>query len=161
MLSNKSILFNALLILMIVNSCTGKKDVQEKVRKYPNGATSRKQLEINGTIEGLMTDYFINGQIKQERLFENGLQNGKSINYFESGGIEEIQYYNKGLRIMGDTVFYPSGKIHFTSWFENNKKNGPFKRYSETGELEFEAIYEMDSIKSVKNYLAEKDNKLQ
>lgn len=121
-----------------------------KVEKYGTGAVSRRYQEIGGKKQGLMTDYYPDGRLKAERWFEDDKQSGRTVLYHPGGQIREVQYYENGLKEGGDTLFYEDGRVQFVVHYHQEKKNGYLRKWSPTGDLIFEARYEMDSLVEVK-----------
>ncbi|MBL7794915.1 MAG: hypothetical protein JNJ90_00285 [Saprospiraceae bacterium] len=122
----------------------------EKTEKYGTGSVSRRYQEIGGKKQGLMTDYYPDGRLKAERWFEDDKQTGRTALYYPGGQIREVQYYENGLKEGGDTLFYEHGRVQFVANFHREKKNGYLRKWSPTGDLIFEARYEMDSLVEVK-----------
>jgi len=122
----------------------------EKIETYGIGKVSRRYQEIGGKKQGVMTDYFPDGRVKAERLFKDDKQTGRSVFYHPGGQIREVQYYENGLKEGGDTLFYENGRTEFVVNYHFEKKNGYLRKWKPTGDLVFEARYEMDSLVEVK-----------
>lgn len=83
--------------------------------------------------------------------FKNKVSEGKIVNklyegewkYYHkaSNTVMTIEYYTKGNLQGLRSVFYSSGKIAEEAVYKNNLKNGPYKRYTETGIIIEETNY--------------------
>lgn len=132
-------------------------DPKEVFQYFASGEISRRHYEINGKKEGLMIDYYPDGKIRSERMFKNDLQTGRTVFYYPAGQIKETQFFDeKGLKQGGDSTFYQNGKLQMVVHFEAGKKHGYLRRWSEEGEMAYEARFENDSLVEVKRGLLEK-----
>ena len=122
----------------------------ERLEYYGNGKLQRRVNFVNGKKEGKMTDYYPGGEVMAERFFADDKQINTTRLFHKSGALQEVQYYQNGLKQGGDTVFYENGKPQFALEFAEGKKNGYLRKWSETGELIYEAKYEKDSLTEVK-----------
>ena len=85
---------------------------------------------------------------------KNKVSEGKVINKLYEGqwkyyhkaskGIMAIENYSNGKLEGLRSVFYPNGKIAEEMIYINNLKNGPYKRYTETGIIIEESNYKND-----------------
>jgi antitoxin component YwqK of YwqJK toxin-antitoxin module len=130
--------------ILLLSGC--KENGKEKKLFFQNGNASKHYYTVDDKIEGIMTDYYPSGEIKAIRHFENNKQSGKSTFYYQAGQIMEVQYYIDGMRIKGDTIFYEDGTLKYTSEFYNDKKNGYLRKWSETGEVTYEAKFANDTL---------------
>jgi antitoxin component YwqK of YwqJK toxin-antitoxin module len=131
-------------------ACTDKP--KENILTYKDtGAVMRRYFTVKDKIEGAMLEYYPDGKVKMERNFKEGIQTGQTIAYYPDGKLKERQHYLNGVLEGGDTLFYPNGKSQFIVQFKNGKKDGPLQKWTEDGNLFFEAVYQMDSLKSVKS----------
>ena len=96
-----------------------------------------------------MTDYYPTGEVKGIRQFINDKQSGKSTFYYQSGQIMEVQYYLDGNRMNGDSIYYEDEKLKYTSEFKDNLKNGYLRKWSETGDITYEARFINDTLVEV------------
>ena len=124
--------------------------LEEKLEKFGSGKVSRRYQEVGGKKQGLMTDYYPDGRLKAERWFKDDKQTGRTVLYHPGGQIREVQYYENGLKEGGDTLFYEDGRVQFVVNYHQEKKNGYLRKWSPTGDLIFEARYEMDTLVEVK-----------
>jgi len=122
----------------------------EQVGRYENGQVSRRSNMVNGQKEGKMTDYYNNGNLMAERYFDKGKQEGRTTIYYQSGKIKEVQYFVEGKKQGGDTLWYEDGKIQFVSNLKDDKMHGYLRKWSPTGELVYEAKYDLDTLIEVK-----------
>lgn len=134
---------------------------EEFLEYYKGGAISRQFYRINDKIEGEMKDYYIDGSLKSIKVFENDKQVGLTRIFYEDGSIKEVQYYENGMKQGGDTIFYQSGKPQFTSYFEKGLKNGYLRKWSEEGDVTYEANYRNDTLVEVNGEAIIKDHLLQ
>lgn len=121
---------------------------------YPDGSLRFKYYKVNEKIEGDFFEFYNTGELMGKKYFKNGLEQGNAKLFYQNGTIKGSSNFKDGKLHGIDSIFYPSGNVRFVSTFQNGKKHGPFKRFNETSQqLEFEAIYENDSLLSVKNSL--------
>ncbi|MFN0037429.1 MAG: toxin-antitoxin system YwqK family antitoxin [Saprospiraceae bacterium] len=140
-----------LFIFLWANACeTPTPKNQERVERFENGQVSRRAQMVDGKKEGKMTDYYNDGKLMAERYFTNGEQHGRTAIYYPSGQLKEVQYFVEGKRQGGDTLWYEDGKIQFVTTLKDNKKHGYLRKWSPTGELVYEAKYDMDTLTEVK-----------
>lgn len=119
----------------------------EVLQFFESGEVSRRHVEFDGKKEGLMTDYYPGGKVRAERLFKNDLQTGRTVFYYPGGQIKETQLFDEnGQKEGGDSIFYENGKLQMVIEFHRGQKNGYIRKWSETGELIFEAKYEMEKL---------------
>lgn len=140
-----------LLLPILFAACDGSKPKENVLYYKENGAVLRRYFTVKDKIEGAMTEYFSNGKIKIERNFKDGIQTGPTTAYYPDGNLKEKQYYKNGALDGGDTLFYPDGKPQFIVQFKDGKKDGALQKWTEDGKLFFEALYQMDSLKTVKS----------
>ncbi len=153
----KTLLFLSLTSSFFPGCKAGEKEPVEKFQYLENGEVSRRHFEIEGKIEGIMTDYYPGGKIRGERTFKNGIQSGRSVFYFPEGQIREVQYFTEnGLKIGGDTTFYEGGSPQLVVPYQDGIKHGYLRRWSPEGELAYEARFEMDSLIEVNGKLLER-----
>lgn len=136
-------------VFLVISSCQPSENnkPEEVLQRFGSGEISRRHYEINGKIEGLMTDYYPGGKVRARRHFKNGIQTGKTVFYYPDGRIKETQFFNEdGLKEGGDSTFYENGNLQMVIEFHLGQKNGYVRKWSETGELVFEAKYEMEKL---------------
>ncbi len=138
-------------VFLLANACENSSSkTYERVEHFQNGQVSRRSNIVNGLKEGKMTDYYNDGKLMAERYFEKGQQQGRTIIYYPSGQIKEVQYFLKGKKEGGDTLWYEDGKIQFITTLKADKKHGYLRKWGPSGELVYEAKYEMDTLVEVK-----------
>ncbi|MEI6411950.1 MAG: hypothetical protein WCR52_21340 [Bacteroidota bacterium] len=138
-------------IFTFLAACSDSKPKEKLIYYKDSNAVLRRYFTIKDQIDGLMQEYYQDGKVKMERNFKNGIQTGPSIAYYPDGKHKERQYFVNGVQEGGDTLFYPDGKPQFIVQFKGGKKDGALQKWTEDGVLFFEAIYQMDSLKSVKS----------
>jgi antitoxin component YwqK of YwqJK toxin-antitoxin module len=121
-------------------------ELEKKVEYYDDGKVSLEYTHINGKKHGEVKRYTNKGTLSSLYMFKDGLQDGKTIHYDYEGNIQEVQYFEKGKKQFSDTIFYKNGLIQSITEFRDDKKNGYLRRYNDSGEVQFEAKYEMDSL---------------
>ncbi|MBK6620164.1 MAG: hypothetical protein IPG32_04555 [Saprospirales bacterium] len=114
-----------------------------------NGEVTRRHFEIDGKIEGIMTDYFPGGKIRGERMFKTG-SNPDALSLLPRRQIRETQYFTEnGLKDGGDTTFYESGSPQLVVTYREGIKHGYLRRWSPEGDTTYEARFEKDSLVEV------------
>jgi hypothetical protein len=78
---------------------------------YSNGYLALTAHYVNGSREGILTQYYNNGQIKSKVMLKNDMMNGS------------------------DTGYYENGILEYTTPYWNNKYHGSGYHYSENGKL--------------------------
>lgn len=82
--------------------------------------------------------------IKKSSVYDPN--NGKKTNFYY-GDVKKIEYYLKDGKLEGNTIsYYSNGNKMKTGTYRNDKKNGIFKEYSESGILEFEYFMKDDEL---------------
>ncbi len=142
-----------LFIIIVTINYSCKNDNPTVTTLYPNGSKREIYKTKNNKIEGEYLQYYKTGELMIKKNFVDGKENGKAITYYETGELKEVQNYLNGKVNGNDTVFYKSGKKRYTSQYTDNLKDGIFQRWSESDSLEFETIYKMDSIVSIKDLI--------
>jgi len=136
---------------LLANACADSDSkTYERVERFENGQVSRRSNIVKGLKEGKMTDYYNDGKLMAERFFEKGQQHGRTLIYYPSGQIKEVQYFLQGKKEGGDTLWYEDGKIQFITTLKADKKHGYLRKWGLSGELVYEAKYEMDTLVEVK-----------
>jgi hypothetical protein len=138
------------------SSCQKADAPTERTLQHLDGSIKRRYTMIKGKIEGEMLDYYPKtGTIQIKRYFRNGVQIGRTELFYPDGKLKEVQHYQNGKKQKGDTLFYTNGQPQFLVTFKDGKMDGPMRRWTETGELYFEAFYAQDSLKQVTRKLGE------
>ena len=131
-------------------ACQSPSQPKERILYYGNNkAVLRRYFTINDKIEGEMTEYYEDGKTKIIRHFKNGLEEGTNRLFYPDGKLKETQTFVAGLQQGGDTLFYPTGKPQFIVTFKDGKKDGLLQKWTPEGSLSFEAVYALDSLKTV------------
>jgi antitoxin component YwqK of YwqJK toxin-antitoxin module len=147
-------------IFLLFQQCTPNASApQEHHYNHPDGSLRRRYFMVNNQIEGEMTEYYPKtGQIQVKRQFKKGIQTGRTLLFYPDGKLKEVQYYEDGKKQKGDTIFYSNGKPQFLVTFKNGKMDGYMRKWTEDGELFFEARYQQDSLKEVTKIMQPKPN---
>ena len=158
-----------LLLIFILQSCKGDKEIEISKSYYTNGRLREKKSLKNGQLHGKSISYFENGNIKSICNYSKGLSDGLCICYFENGNLKwadfhkdgkkhgfHFKYYETGtLRELymynNDTIllnayFYPDYNIHFILLYHENKENGPGLVFDTYGVIKKIAYYRNDSV---------------
>ncbi len=147
-------------IFLLFQQCTPNASApQEHHYNHPDGSLRRRYFMVNNQIEGEMTEYYPKtGQIQIKRQFKKGIQTGRTLLFYPDGKLKEVQYYEDGKKQKGDTIFYSNGKPQFLVTFKAGKMDGYMRKWTEDGELFFEARYQQDSLKEVTKIMQPKPN---
>ncbi|TSA28013.1 MAG: hypothetical protein D4R67_04975 [Bacteroidetes bacterium] len=109
-----------------------------------------REYYINDSKEGFTEYYHTEGWKKLEIPFEKGLEQGIGKEYNEQGEIITITEYKKGFivermkinrkdklnRKQGKWItFWENGKMKLEGTYKDDKRNGYFKEYAESGDL--------------------------
>lgn len=111
---------------------------------------------VNDTKQGLSAEYYDNGKIKATTIFENGKEQGWAYEFDIDSTIISRFYYKSGFLSIRETInrrdkaglrqgdwktFYPSGRIKTEVTYRDDKKNGMYHEYSESGSMLFTIKY--------------------
>ncbi len=134
-------------LILEVTYRNGKKNGMKT--SYLDKETIRETFK-NDVKEGYTRIYYPSGKIKLEIPFLNGMEQGFAKEYSEEGDIITLIEYKRGFVIDRLKInrkdknnwkqgrwftFYPAGSIKLEGTYVDDKKNGYFKEYSETGDL--------------------------
>jgi uncharacterized protein len=115
-----------------------------------NGILASKENYIKDTLQGT-SYYFQNGKLHQITFYKDGLAEGKSLEFSPDSLITSIIIYKGGFIKKITKInryntedhkeglwqtFYPGGIVKWEGTYSDGKKDGYFKTYSETGDLE-------------------------
>lgn len=105
---------------------------------------------VNDVKEGPTTTYYPEGKVKLVVNFVNGLETGFAKEYGHDGTVITLYEYNKGVMVSRERInrrdskglkqgkwktFFDNGLVKTDGVYKDDKRNGYFKEYDETGQL--------------------------
>lgn len=147
----KALRFLCCLLLVFLHSSCLNEPVKpvEVTEKFIQGGVSHRHFMVNGKKEGLETDYYPVETPRAERMFKDGKQNGRTALYFPQGQLMEVQYFEDGLKNGADSTFYQTGELQMLLTYKAGKLNGYMRKWALSGDMFYEAKYDMDSLTEV------------
>ena len=118
---------------------------------YKSGKLKSECFTINGKKEGVYKEYYKNKEIKISCIYIDGKKNGEYKKYYDKYDIYiPLSVVCLELDLM-DSPNIKSNKTNFEylesiCFYTNDKKNGEYKKYSNTGELIDFHLYINDKI---------------
>jgi uncharacterized protein len=118
-----------------------------------------KENFVNDVKEGYTRFYYPDGKLKMEVPFVKGLEQGLAKEYSPEGNIITLIEYKKGFVVERMKInrkdqnnlkqgkwyiFYDNGNVKTEGIYKDDKKNGYFKEYTESGDLVSVSKYVMD-----------------
>ncbi len=153
-------------LLTEINYLNGKKDGMKRSWDA-EGYIISEELFSADIKQGLSLNYFppdsskqTKGRIKMKTPFDKGKENGTAFEYDQNGNIISIWEYSYGVLKKQETInrtdkngekqgvwksFYPDGKVKTEVGYQNGKKTGYAKKFTETGSLVVVEKFEGDS----------------
>ncbi|MFH0895832.1 MAG: hypothetical protein V2A54_15460 [Bacteroidota bacterium] len=147
-------------VTLEINYREAKKNGLRTTYNYTDSTVTEENF-VNDQKEGI-TRVLKNKIVLKIVPFVGGYENGIAKEYNKEGVVVVITEYRNGLIIMQENinridkeglkqgkwkVFYPKGRVKWEGFFMNGKKNGFFKEYDTTGNLQSVLKYENDSLK--------------
>lgn len=120
-----------------------------------------KELYVNDKREGISYYYFNNGNIKEEITYAQGIKQGSGREFDEKGNIITLFEYHDNFLIarqrinrfdamgrkQGDwIIFYPTGKVSKEMRYIDDKLEGLYKEFNESGNLILSLKYKEGKI---------------
>lgn len=139
----------------------GKKTELNYVNDLPEGTVTEwyedGQKQSEGTFKegapvGEHSWWYRNGQLDQQIPYANGLANGKVRHWYESGQLNLETDFVDGLKNGNIKEWYDNGALKLEGTFKEDKENGPASYYSRGGVLQEVKVYDMGTLKQVKEY---------
>lgn len=127
---------------------------------YLDKETIRENYK-NDIKDGFTTYYYPDGKIKLEVPFSKGVEQGFGREFAPDGTIITLTEYKKGFIVDRQRInrrdreglkqgkwftFYENGNIRLEGTYRDDKKDGYFKEYTETGDLKKISKYIMDEL---------------
>ena len=122
-----------------IDKRTGKKD--GFYRKYHTGQLIEESIYFSDTLHGSRQLFFKSGSIEIEENYQKGLFHGRYKRFFEDGQLKITGEYILGEMDGIWKSFYPGGNPREIVHFSENRENGPFIEYHETGNIKAEGMY--------------------
>ncbi len=113
---------------------------------FPNGKLRYSTLFVNGKSEGPTIHYFENGTTQFTRNDVNGKPVGWVIEYFIDGKAKEKAFYKDGNRLSYEQWTQQGVQTLQWQWDAQNRKQGDFKRWYESGQLKEHQKYQDDKL---------------
>ncbi|PCR97181.1 hypothetical protein CP336_08715 [Pseudomonas fluorescens] len=113
---------------------------------FPNGKLRYSTLFVNGKSEGPTTYYFEDGTKQFTRNDVNGKPVGWMVTYFIDGKVKEKEFYKDGNRLSYEQWTQQGVQTLQWQWDAQNRKQGDFKRWYESGQLKEHQKYQDDKL---------------
>lgn len=123
---------------MLTNSNTLDAGVDNGPGVYYNYSEgfSREFIYVNDTVEGKMTEKWLNGETKLDCSFENGLYNGTYKSWYITGKPESEGTYVAGVKTGRWVNYHPNGKIMDEAELnDQGNYTGEYRTYDGQGRL--------------------------
>lgn len=102
---------------------------------YSEGFT-REFNYVNDTMEGNMTEKWLNGEVKMESTFENGFYNGMYKSWYPTGKPESEGTYTAGVKTGRWVNYHPNGKVMDEAEMnDQGNYSGEYRTYDRQGRL--------------------------
>lgn len=113
----------------LINEGTYKNDQQTGAWEYFHPSSKGKLL--NGKKEGIWENYYDDSSLSFTANYVNGQQDGKCQSFYKNGRLSVESFYKNG-KLNGPHITFTSRNVDTTVYwtFEDNKKNGLFKKYN-------------------------------
>ncbi|MBL4753351.1 MAG: tetratricopeptide repeat protein [Flavobacteriales bacterium] len=102
---------------------------------FEDGKTKGTGTFVDGQLEGLRIQYFLNGNKRTEKNYKDSYPHGTAKEFYENGTLKQVGEFvnNKESGIW--TIYYESGEKHVESEFVNGVQQGKYMEFSKAGEL--------------------------
>tara|TARA_B100000795_G_scaffold76340_2_gene54367 strand:- start:1639 stop:2322 length:684 start_codon:yes stop_codon:yes gene_type:complete len=127
----------SIILISILTSCQSQEVYQEF---HENGKLKFEVPLVNGKKEGLGKTYFDDGELKIEANYKNDLLNGELVQFYYGRTIKKVHYKND--KLDGYAIYYNPAKLPTKEGtYVDGKMHGKWKIYEDDGCLRFEYTY--------------------
>lgn len=149
--------------------------------KYRDGKIKAKWTNVDGRIHGKFESFFENGKIQSDCSYKNGKEDGLCLTYDSEGRLDKKETWMNG-KVAVTEIFFDNGKTESVtdtksgracviSYYDTGVKNseycsssdrwwmiyeGPYKYWSQDGELIVDGTYEKEQRTGKWNYYSDK-----
>jgi antitoxin component YwqK of YwqJK toxin-antitoxin module len=136
-------------------------NTNEKDDPINYGKVVAKELYVNDKKEGLSYFYYSNGLLHEVIEYKGNKKHGTAVEYNTEGGIITLQKFSNGVLTEREKInrnddrnirqglwqeYYDNGLVKKEMYYKNGELDGPYKEYTEGGELSIRLNYKSGII---------------
>ncbi len=120
--------------ILLVKKILKKDGSYEEYYEDSNNIKTKYSMN-NGSINGLMEEFYVDGSLKATRNYCNGQPHGETRTWYKNGVLQTFQQFKNGWHDGEYNAWHENGKPMYTSTYINGRRNGEFKEWYQNGKL--------------------------